>query len=698
MATRRFALQQFGGPFGGSINDFGAKYSTSDRAVIDAVLAAFETHTHPGGTRVADPLAAPAAVLSTIGGQLASNQTLYYTVSFLDRFGLETAASTEVTVATPAPVLAPNLPVLSGSTTPATLTPGLYLYALTSITASGAESQLGPVANISIVPGGDPSVLIDPFPPLPDGATRFAIWRQSPYASAPTRLTTVNPVADPTWTDTGAIPDNPQAGMPGHTAPTSNTTNSSNTITITCPDAGLVSSAGSGITGWRLYRTDSSGNYTGASLIAEIVGHNTDENGQDAGLMTVFVDDGTAIPVQGIPLARSQTLTPTAPVLRTVATLPSPLAPTPQGVLYLVNDPFTGDFSLHLTDGTAWHTVGGSAGVFAPSSRLVTRTSLTPAATGTALVVPADPVVDTAGNDAWVLPFMDSARLQLATAGSWSAHLAVTWPVTDPGDTLAVTLTALLPSGATEIVPVTGAQVTAVTGQTALATFCALPTRHYPGGTLLDVAVTAWYTATTPAMIDITTTVALVAGTAAGAIRATPTNLVAVRSDASAVITFTNAPGASRHEIRVYDPLGVQVALLAAASSGDHVTGLTNGTEYTVQAYAVYDAGAYSPPAVTTVTPTPPTVPDAPRTPMASGANTAATVTFSPPLYDGGSPITGYTVTSNPGGIVVSGAGSPIMVTGLTNGTTYTFTVVATNAIGDSTPSVATDPIMPATG
>lgn len=69
--------------------------------------------------------------------------------------------------------------------------------------------------------------------------------------------------------------------------------------------------------------------------------------------------------------------------------------------------------------------------------------------------------------------------------------------------------------------------------------------------------------------------------------------------------------------------------------------------------------------------------------------STQVLVTFSPPTFDGGSTITGYTVTSNPGNITATGGTSPITVSGLTSGTTYTFTVTATNENGVSESSVA---------
>lgn len=93
--------------------------------------------------------------------------------------------------------------------------------------------------------------------------------------------------------------------------------------------------------------------------------------------------------------------------------------------------------------------------------------------------------------------------------------------------------------------------------------------------------------------------------------------------------------------------------------------------------------------------PGPGPVPDAPTNVSAVGGNGEATISFDPPENDGGSTIISYTVTSSPDGITATGAASPITVTELANGETYTFTVVATNAIGDSDPSEPSEPITP---
>ena len=89
------------------------------------------------------------------------------------------------------------------------------------------------------------------------------------------------------------------------------------------------------------------------------------------------------------------------------------------------------------------------------------------------------------------------------------------------------------------------------------------------------------------------------------------------------------------------------------------------------------------------------TVPGAPSGAVATVGNASASVAFTVP-NDGGSAITGYTVTSNPLTPPVTGTTSPINVTGLTNGTAYTFAVVATNAVGNSVASAASSAVTPA--
>jgi hypothetical protein len=93
-----------------------------------------------------------------------------------------------------------------------------------------------------------------------------------------------------------------------------------------------------------------------------------------------------------------------------------------------------------------------------------------------------------------------------------------------------------------------------------------------------------------------------------------------------------------------------------------------------------------------------PAFPGAPTIGTASVASaTSATVTFTAPA-DTGYPagITGYIVTSSPGGITATGASSPITVTGLTTGTAYTFTVQAINATGTGPASAASNSVTPA--
>lgn len=76
-----------------------------------------------------------------------------------------------------------------------------------------------------------------------------------------------------------------------------------------------------------------------------------------------------------------------------------------------------------------------------------------------------------------------------------------------------------------------------------------------------------------------------------------------------------------------------------------------------------------------------PALPGAPTSVSATAGNATATVTFVAPAFVGIPPLTGYLATSTPGSLTASGASSPLTVTGLSNGTAYTFDVQATNGL-----------------
>ncbi len=124
---------------------------------------------------------------------------------------------------------------------------------------------------------------------------------------------------------------------------------------------------------------------------------------------------------------------------------------------------------------------------------------------------------------------------------------------------------------------------------------------------------------------------------------------------------------------------------------------LTNGTAYTFTVKTVTSAG-YSSTSVASSSAKPIAVPSRPRWVHAVAGNESATVSWLAPHYNGGSPITGYTVTATNGG----GSCTPSPVTaltctfsGLTDNTAYLFSVVATNAAGSSTVSVSASTTTP---
>src|SRR3972149_2936135 len=115
------------------------------------------------------------------------------------------------------------------------------------------------------------------------------------------------------------------------------------------------------------------------------------------------------------------------------------------------------------------------------------------------------------------------------------------------------------------------------------------------------------------------------------------------------------------------------------------ISGLTNGTTYTFKVAATNAIGTGPQSAASNAVTPSAAVPGAPTRVAATAGNASAGVSWTAPGSNGGSAITNYVVTpyigaaAQPGTTV--GNVTSTTISGLTNGTTYTFKVAATNAI-----------------
>jgi trimeric autotransporter adhesin len=143
------------------------------------------------------------------------------------------------------------------------------------------------------------------------------------------------------------------------------------------------------------------------------------------------------------------------------------------------------------------------------------------------------------------------------------------------------------------------------------------------------------------------------------------------------------------------------VTLAYSGSPTGNLATATAGTYTITPSTAVFSLGTSSNYNITYYTGTltiNATIPGTPTIGAAISSNTQATISFTAPTSNGGSPITSYTATSNPGGFtgtVNQASSGSITVTGLTNGTAYTFTVAATNNIGTGVASSASNSVTP---
>lgn len=166
----------------------------------------------------------------------------------------------------------------------------------------------------------------------------------------------------------------------------------------------------------------------------------------------------------------------------------------------------------------------------------------------------------------------------------------------------------------------------------------------------------------------------------------------------TATIAYT-APGSNGgYAITSYTAIstpGAVTGSISQAGSGTiTVTGLTPGQDYTFTVLATNSQGSGINSASSNTITTDAAAPSAPVVGTATKlSSTTASLSFSPPSENNGAAVSGYTVTSTPGGITATGSSSPITITGLTPATSYTFAVTATNSAGTSTASSSSNQI-----
>lgn len=254
----------------------------------------------------------------------------------------------------------------------------------------------------------------------------------------------------------------------------------------------------------------------------------------------------------------------------------------------------------------------------------------------------------------------------VATAGNASATL--TWTKPSSGTpTITYTITASPNDGSCT-----------VTGRTASCT-------GLTNGQAYTFTVTATNStgSSTSAASNSVTPSATVAPSAPGKPVATPGNATVSLSwtasvDGTAPITYTVTSSPAGATCVVTD--------LTAAC-----TGLTNGTAYTFVVTATNVAGSANSASSDPVTPA--IAPNAPGKPVATPGNTTASLVWTASTA-GTAPIT-YTVSSSPAGASCVVTALTAACTGLTNGTSYTFVITATNVAGSAN-SASSDPVTPA--
>ena len=177
-----------------------------------------------------------------------------------------------------------------------------------------------------------------------------------------------------------------------------------------------------------------------------------------------------------------------------------------------------------------------------------------------------------------------------------------------------------------------------------------------------------------------------------------PTIGVALGGNAQVQVAFTapsddGGSAITGYKIGLYHwPENEDRLIASGASSPITKTGLTNGTGYQFRVWAINAVGEGSDSALANIATATTSVPDAPTIGTATPDDASLFAVFTPAGTGGVASV--FVGTATPGGASSVGT-SPILISGLTNGTAYTAKVKARNLHGDSAESAASNSVTP---
>ena len=156
------------------------------------------------------------------------------------------------------------------------------------------------------------------------------------------------------------------------------------------------------------------------------------------------------------------------------------------------------------------------------------------------------------------------------------------------------------------------------------------------------------------------------------------TTLSATDADGGSSVTYSVVSGSLPSSMTLNSSTGVIAGTSNSATSGSFTIRATDsGGNFVDRAFTMARQ----------------TVPVAPTSVVGTKTSTVGSVSVAFTAPTTGYTPTSYTVTSSPGSLTGTGSASPIIVSGLTGGTSYTFTVTSTSAQGTSSASSASSAV-----